>query len=72
MQNTGTGTLVNLLVQIDTSVGWRDASDNDNQVSLPIAMLQQPDQTEIIPIGLRVIQEGQHTATVNINLRPVR
>ncbi len=65
VQNTGTGTLVNLLVQIDTSVGWRDASDNDNQVSLPIAMLQ-PGQTEIIPIGLRVIQEGQHTATVNI------
>lgn len=65
VKNTGVQTLVNLVMQIDTSVGWQEASRGVNSVPFTIPMLQ-PGQTETIPVALRVIQQGQHTANVTV------
>ena len=65
VKNTGIETLVNSVLQIDTSVGWQEASRGVNSVQFSIPMLQ-PGQTVQIPMALRVIQQGQHTANVTI------
>ncbi len=65
VRNTGTSTLVNLKLQMEASVGWREATENSNTVNHVIDMLQ-PGQGIELPLALRVLQEGQHQARVII------
>ena len=65
VKNTGPQVLVNSVVQVDMSPGWQEASQGRTSVPITVPMLQ-PGQVERIPLALRVIQEGQHTAGVTV------
>ncbi len=66
VRNSGTQALVNLQVKIDTTPGWQEANERRTSVENVIPMLQ-PGQVQVLPLALRVIQEGQHTATVSVS-----